>query len=104
MTKKEYVIEALKLFKWKRDQAESLISTIEKWEVSDTFLDIIIKTIDVTISQLKDGKEKEKLSIIRDTLVKIKEAETIAKEEDNNSLQELEKSLNILVLLLHILF
>lgn len=93
MDKKAYVLKALELLKDKRDLARAWIIIINQTDIDESILDIIIKTIDNSLSQVKDLEEKKKLTWLKEYLAKVKQAEHISQEEDKASLEELDRLL-----------
>ena len=62
MDKKTYVLKALDLLKDKWNLARAWIIIINQIDVDENILDIIIKTIDSSLAQIKDEAEKKKIS------------------------------------------
>lgn len=93
MDKKAYVLKALELLKDTWNLARAWIIIINQTDVDESILDIIIKTIDDSLSKVKDLEEKKKLTWLKEYLAKVKQAEHISQEEDKASLDELDKLL-----------
>jgi len=93
MDKKTYVLKALELLKNTWNLARAWIIIINQTEVDEAILNLIIKTIDSSLDQVKESEEKKKLTGLKEYLAKVKEAEHISQEQDKASLNELDKLL-----------
>lgn len=93
MDKKTYVLKALELLKDKRELARAWIIIINQIDIDESVLDIIIKTIDSSLWQVKDAESKKKLTWLKEYLEKVKQAEHISQEEDKTSLEQLDRIL-----------
>lgn len=93
MNKKEYVLKALELLKDIWNLARAWIIIINQMDVDESILDLVIKTIDTSLAQVKEDEAKKKLTWLKEYLAKVKEAENISQEQDRASLDELDKLL-----------
>jgi len=94
MDKKQYVIKALEATKDTWDLARAWLIIINKIDVDENILDIIIRTIDSSIQQIEETNIKNKLENIKNYMEKIKETEKLSQTQDEEYLSNVD---NILI-------
>ena len=92
--KKELIIATLERLVWTWDQAEDLILLIKKVDASDKLIDWLTETIEATIENIKDSKQKE---IMQKALSSLKEMQRLEAEEKAEEELEAENTLNNLL-------
>jgi len=93
MNKKEYVLKLLDMIKDAVPLAMGFKLLIEKTEVNDNILDMLIHVFDKTIHQMHDIKAKEQLEKSKSFLMRLKDTEAQENEIDQQDLQHLDDML-----------
>lgn len=72
MTKKEYLIKILEKLKEYRSLADGILALLEETELDDNIIDWIIKLIENEVKKQTTEKSKQKFTLIKETIKKIK--------------------------------
>lgn len=94
MDKKAYVLKVLELVKDTLPLAAGFYVMIEKTQVSDETLDLLINIFSNTINQINDEKTKNKLEKSRDFLEEIKNQELREREVEKEDINKLDEMLS----------
>ncbi|MFA6255745.1 MAG: hypothetical protein WC606_01050 [Candidatus Absconditabacterales bacterium] len=90
MPKKEYILRLLEKLKNTRPIAQGLSFLVQANAVDEYLLDIIIKTIEVSMQTIDDENVKEKLEKAKTFLETMKAKEILSKQQDQKDIQELD--------------
>ncbi len=72
MTKKEYLIKILEKLKEYRSLADGILALLEETELDDNIIDWIIKLIENEVKKQTTEKSKQKFTLIKEKIKKIK--------------------------------
>lgn len=88
MTKKEYLIKILEKLRAYRSLADGILALLEETELDENIIDWIIKLIEDEVKKQKTERSKQKFTLVKETIKKIKE------QEKNEEIENIDDILN----------
>lgn len=88
MTKKEYLIKILEKLRAYRSLADEILALLEETELDEDIIDWIIKLIEDEVKKQKTEKSKQKFTLVKEIIKKIKE------QEKNEKIENIDDILN----------